>query len=97
MSNSFVTPWAIAHQAPLSMGFVGFLYPSQRIFLTQRVNLNLLHWQEDFFLTTEPPGKPFHVLTIVNSAAINVGMPVSFQIRISFGYMPRGGIAGSYD
>ena len=63
------------------------------VFLDQGLNPCLLHWQEDFFLTTEPPGKQFHVLTIVNSAAINVGMPVSFQIRISFGYMPRGGIA----
>ena len=39
----------------------------------------------------------FHVLTIVNSAAMNVGVDVSFQIRVFIfsGYMPRSGIAGS--
>ena len=35
----------------------------------------------------------FHVLAIVNSAAINIGMHVSF---VSFGYMLRSGISGSY-
>ena len=39
----------------------------------------------------------FHVLAIVNSAAINNGMHVSFSILVSSGYMPRSGIAGSYD
>ena len=38
----------------------------------------------------------FHVLAIVNSAAINNGIRVSFSILVSSGYMPRSGIAGSY-
>ena len=38
----------------------------------------------------------FHVLTIVNSAAMNSGICVSFSILVSSGYMPRSGIAGSY-
>ena len=38
----------------------------------------------------------FHVLAIVNSAAINIGVHMSFKILISSGYMPRSGIAGSY-
>ena len=38
----------------------------------------------------------FHVLTIVNSAAMNNGIHVSFSILVSSGYMPRSGIAGSY-
>ena len=38
----------------------------------------------------------FHVLAIVNSAAMNTGIHVSFSILISSGYMPRSGIAGSY-
>ena len=37
-----------------------------------------------------------HVLVIVNSAAINFGVHVSFQIMVSSGYMLRSGIAGSY-
>ena len=38
----------------------------------------------------------FHVLAIVNSAAMNIGVHVSFRIMVFSGYMPRSGIAGSY-
>ena len=40
----------------------------------------------------------FHVLAIVNSAAMNTGVPVSFRIKVFVfsGYMPRSGIAGSH-
>ena len=40
----------------------------------------------------------FHVLATVNSAAVNIGVHVSFRISVFgfFGYMPRSGIAGSY-
>ena len=38
----------------------------------------------------------FHVLAHVNSAALNTGVRVSFQIIVLPGYMPRSGIAGSY-
>ena len=38
----------------------------------------------------------FHVLAIVNSAAMNIGVHVSFSILVSSGHMPRSGIAGSY-
>ena len=38
----------------------------------------------------------FHVLAIVNSAAMNNGIHVSFSILVSSGYMPRNGISVSY-
>ena len=38
----------------------------------------------------------FYVLVIVNSAAMNTGVPVSFKIMFFSGYIPRSGIAGSY-
>ena len=38
----------------------------------------------------------FHILAIVNSAAVNIGVHVSFSIFVSSGYMPMSGIAGSY-
>ena len=38
----------------------------------------------------------FCVLAIVNSVAVNIGVRVSFSIRVLSGYMPRSGIAGSY-
>ena len=38
----------------------------------------------------------FHVLAIVNSAAMTNGIDMSFSILVSSGYMPTSGIAGSY-
>ena len=38
----------------------------------------------------------FHVLAIVNSAAMNDGIRVSLSILVSLGDMPKSGIAGSY-
>ena len=38
----------------------------------------------------------FRILAIVNSAAMNTGVPVFSEIMVSSGYMPRSGIAGSY-
>ena len=37
----------------------------------------------------------FHILAIVNSAAMNIVVHVSFSILLSSQYMPRSGIAGS--
>ena len=48
---SCATPWIVAHQAPLSMGFpskntgMGCYFLLQVIFLTEGSNLCLLHWQ----------------------------------------------------
>ena len=38
----------------------------------------------------------FHVLAILNSAAMNNGIHMSFSVLVSSEYMPRSGIAGSY-
>ena len=38
----------------------------------------------------------FHVLAIVNSVAMNIGVHVSFWSMVFSGYMPSSGIAGSY-
>ena len=37
----------------------------------------------------------FHIFDIVNSVTVNIGLYVSFQIRVLSGYMPSCGIAGS--
>ena len=61
------TPWTVAYQAPLSMGFSrqeywsGLLFPSPGIFLSQGLNshlLLLLHWQADS-LALRHLGNPF--------------------------------------
>ena len=38
----------------------------------------------------------FHVLHIVNSAAMNIGVNVFFSIKVLSGYMPKGGITESH-
>ena len=38
----------------------------------------------------------FHVIAIVNSAAMNNGLHVAFSILVSSGCMPRSGIAEPY-
>ena len=62
----FETPWTVACQAPVSMGFPSQEYWSgcyfflQGIFLIQGLNprlQHLLNWKADFF-TIEPSGKP---------------------------------------
>ena len=60
----FVTPWTVAHQAPLSMGFSrqeywsGLSFPSLGRLPNPRDPhlLCLLHWQAGS-LPLEPPGK----------------------------------------
>ena len=41
----------------------------------------------------------FHILVIVNSVAVNTGVHISYQVSVFVfpGYMPRSGVAGSYD
>ena len=63
MSNSIVTLWTIAHQAPLSMGFPrqeycsGLPFPSPRDLPDPGIEPVASALATGFF-TTEPPGKP---------------------------------------
>ena len=53
----FVTPWTVACQAPLSMGFSRQEYCYfllQGIFPTQESNPHLLHWQKDSLPLAQP-------------------------------------------
>ena len=52
----------------------------------------------DFFIHSSVDGHLdcFHVVAIVNSAAMNNGIHVSFSILISSGYVARSEISGSY-
>ena len=64
MSDFFVTPWTVAHQAPLSMGFPRQKYWSELPFPSPGdlpdpgIESMSPALAGDFF-TTEPPEKPF--------------------------------------
>ena len=51
---------------------------------------------QNFFIPSSVNGHLgcFHVLAVVNSAAMNNGIHVSFSILVSSGYMPRMGLLG---
>ena len=57
-----------------------------------------MHMYHNFFIHSSVDGHLgyFHVLAIVNSVTMNSGTHVSFSVLVSSGYMPRGGIDGSY-
>ena len=59
---------------------------------------SIVYMYPNFFIHSPVDGHLgcFHVLAIVNSAAVNNGIHVSFSVLVSSGYMSRSGIAGSY-
>ena len=74
MSDSSATPWTVARQAPLSMGFPrqeswsGWPCPSLRDLINPRIeptSLMSLAWTGEFF-SIEPPGEPKYYVRTVN-------------------------------
>ena len=70
------------------------------IFLHTHTDLYIYIYISHFFIQSPVEGHLhcFHILTVVNNAAMNVGVHVSFQISVFvfFRYIPGSGIAGSY-
>ena len=78
----FVTPWMIAHQAPLAMEFSrqeywrGLPFPTPGIFPTQGVNqyflgfLHLMHWQTDSLPL-------YHLAVVITVSLDNLGLPLA--------------------
>ena len=56
---------------------------------------SIVYMYHIFFIHSSVSGC-VHDLAIVNSAAMNTGVHVSFWITVLFVYMPRSGIVGSY-
>ena len=58
----------------------------------------MVYMYHNFFIHSSVDGHLgcFHVLAVVNSAAMNNGIHVFLSILVSSGYMPRSGIAWLY-
>ena len=70
LSDSFATPWTIAHQAPLSMGFSrqeywsNLPFPSPGDLLDPGIEPTFPALERGFF-TTEPPGNSLLYLPLI--------------------------------
>ena len=67
------------------------------MFLFMAEYYSIMYMYHDFFIHSSVDGHLgcFHVLAIVNSAAMKNEIHVSFSVLVSSGYMPRRGIVGS--
>ena len=80
MSDSFVTPWTVTRQAPLSTGFarqecwIGLPFPSPGDLLDPGIESVSPELAGGFF-TTEPPGKPRPSIHVSFSEALQVVLP----------------------
>ena len=98
MSNSFMAPWTVARQAPLSMGFdqreywSGLPFPSPGDLPKPGIERVSPALANEFF-TTEPPGKPS--LT-VQAQAKKQTFPFSPELQYSHLYPPDLIIAHPY-
>ena len=76
VSNSFVTPWTVAYPTPLFMEFsrkywrVGCHFLLQGIFLTQGLNICLLHWQADS-LPMSHQRSPVYILLLFSCSVMS--------------------------
>ena len=80
----FATPWTVAHQAPLSMGFSRQEYwsglPSLGIFLTQGSNPGLPHWRQMLYPLSHQ-GSPTPPLPRCQCSKESIDIPTSSSIN----------------
>ena len=78
--------------------FIHLIRTDSDAFLFMAEQYSIVYMYHSFFIHSSINGHVgcFHVLAIINSAAMNIGIHVPFSILFSSGYMPRSGMAGSY-
>ena len=78
--------------------FIYFIRTDSNAFLFMAEYYSIVSVYHKFLIHSSVDGHlgGFHVLAIVNSAAVNIGVHVCFSIMVSSGYMPSSRIVGSY-
>ena len=72
-------------------GIISFFFMAEYYFILYICHIFFIHFSLNGHLSC------FHVLTITNSIAMNIGVNESFQTIVFSRYMLRSGITGSYD
>ena len=68
---------------------ISFFFMAEQYSVVYRYCIFLIHSSVDGCLAY------FHILATVNSAVVNMGVYISFRMKVLSGYMPMSGIAGS--
>ena len=82
----------------IGSGFIHLIRTDSNVFLFMAEYYSIVYMCHSFFIHSSVSGHLdcFHVLAIVNTAAMNTGVQTSFSILVSSEYVPSSGIAGSY-
>ena len=80
------------------LSFIHLIRMDSSVFLFMAEQYSFVYIYHSFFIHLSVDGHLgcFHVLAIVNSAAVKNGIQVTFSILVFSKYMPRHVIAGSY-
>ena len=75
---------------------IHFITTDSNVFVFMAQQHYTVYMYHSFFIYSSVDGHLgcFYVLAIVNSAAVNIGVHVSFSVLISSGHIPISGIAG---
>ena len=82
----------------MGSSFIHLIRTDSNVFFLMAEYYSIVYMYHSFLIHSSANGHLacFHVLAIINSAAMNIGVHVSLSDLVSSVCMPRSGIAGSY-